>query len=294
LAATLNQLPSVLDVDIEIDRSLQKISSNSLLSPSVSSNSAYALVGDRIYQQSDFGSEPVTEFDQYLKSYPATDFGVSEDQRQIALIGAGGLAVAYPGTRAAALRIVDNRQSLTTPVIDGYKLTWSMSHDAGHGIRVFSGQRSVASFTPNWMRRLDNKQFALSPDESRLLVSGHNKDTSYLYAVAISRNVLGIPTLAPKAKLLVSRVAEGIMANWVSDTDIVYSAFARSGTTSPVVQTIGGSSVELPSFTASVSLAASAGGQSVYLVTSNGELYTNRNQGWVFLRKGVSAIHFAH
>jgi hypothetical protein len=284
----------VLDVDIQVDRSLQKISRSALLSTSAPGSTAYSLAGGHLYQQSDFGSDAVTEFDHYLTNFDATDFAVSEDLKQLALVGKGGLAVAYPGTRAATLRVVDKRQSLAAPLLDSYRLIWSLSHDAGHGIRVFNGQLSVASFTPGWMRGLGNKQFSLSPDETRLLVSGHRSNTSYLYAVGVSRNGLGVPTLAPVPKLLLSRPTEGIMANWVSDVDFVYNTYSTTGTSSPVLQTIGGTSIELPSFNASVALAASSGGRAVYLVTSNSDLYAMRNQGWVFLRKGVSAVHFAH
>ena len=291
---TLTQLPAVLDVNIEIDRSLQQISLLNQLDISLPSNSAFALINKNIYEQTDYKSDLVSGFHDYIVKSGAFDFALNENQSEIALLGKAGLFVAYPRSRDAALKLVDNRQNLASPAIDGYKLVWSMQADAGHGIRVFNSSKNVASFSPRWMRPLSNKHFAISPDNARLLVSGYLNGNSYLYGVGIVRNNLGIPILSKVPKLLAVRGSLALDINWVSQSDVIVSSYSSTGTQTPEQLTIGGESKGIPDFAASVRLAASSNGEIVYLLTKNNELYENRNQGWVLIRKEVSAIHFAH
>jgi hypothetical protein len=290
---TLTQLPSVLDVNIEIDRSLQQISLLNQLDISLPSNSAFALINKNIYEQTDYKSDLVSGFHDYIVKSGAFDFSLTENQSEIALLGKSGLFVAYPRSRDAALKLIDKRSNLASPAIDSYKLIWSMQADAGHGIRVFNSSKYVASLSPKWMRPLSNKHFAISPDSARLLVSGYLGGSSYLYVVGIVRNNLGIPTLAQVPKLLAVRGSLALDVNWVSQSDVIISSYSSTGTQTPEQLTVGGESQGIPDFAASVRLAASSNGEVIYLLAKNNELYENRNQGWVLIRKDVTAIHFA-
>jgi hypothetical protein len=294
LYQTLTQLPSVIDVAIEVDRSPQQVSSLNQLSVSEPGSTAYALIHGDIYLQVDSRSQLLSGYRGYLKDSQAYDFALNDSQSEFAALGKDGLYLAFPHTRSAALKLVDIRQNLVSPVIDSFQMLWSMQSDSGHGIRVFDGTKNVASFSPNWMRPLGNKHFAVSPDDARLLVSGSSNGTAYLYAVGISRNYLGVPSLSSTPKLLATRSAMGLDVNWVSPSDVVMVNYSSAGTQTPEQLTVGGDSVNLTPFAASVSLAASAGGQVIYLLTPSTELYTNRNQSWVFVRRAVQAIHFGH
>ena len=291
--ATLTQLPTVLDVNIQIDRSPQQISSVNQPQRQSPSTTAFALVGGEIYVQGESAGKPLASMHEYLARSQAYDFAITEDQSFLALLGKEGLSLAYPGTRAAGLKLVDTRQNLTTPAIDPHDFVWSLSAESGHGFRVFNGRVAVATFSPSWMRPLNNKRFAISPDGARLLVSGSFGGKSLLYAIGIIRNENGVPHLTDVPVLLSVARSEAIEINWVSDTDFVMTQLALSGSQNPQLVTLGGGSTNLPAFSSSSRLAASASGQIIYLLTNSGELFTIRNQGWAYLRGEVRAIHFA-
>ena len=291
--ATLTQLPTVLDVNIQIDRSPQQISSVNQPQRQSPSTTAFTLIGHDIYVQGEAAGKPLTGLHDYLARSKAYDFAITEDQGFLALLGKEGLSLAYPGTRAAGLKLVDTRRNLTTPAIDAHDFVWSLSKDRGHGFRVFNGRVAVATFSPAWMRSLQNKRFSISPDGARLLVSGSVDGQSYLYATGIIRNENGVPRLADTKVLLSSAKSEAIEINWVSDIEFVMTQSALAGSQNPQLVTLGGVSTNLPAFSSSSRLAASASGQIIYLLTSVGELFTIRNQGWAYLRGDVRAIHFA-
>ena len=290
---TLIQLPTVINVRIEIDRSPQLIGTADGELVTQPSSSSFALINKNLYSFNNYKFSLIAGYHGYLTESRATDFALNESQTEFVVVGRDGLSVAFPHTRGAALKLLDVRPNLVTPIIDSGQLVWSMQSDSGHGIRVFDNYKNVASFSPNWMHGLSNKHFAVSPDDARLLVSGYQNGKSLLYAVPIIRDAKGIPKLGIP-KLITTRSSLAIDINWVSQSDIVISNYSSTGTQIPEQLTIGGEGTAFPAFDASVSLAASSNGSQVFLLTKGSELYQNRNLGWVLVRRNISAFHFAH
>ena len=110
--------------------------------------------------------------------------------------------------------------------------------------------------------------------------------------MAIERNEKSEPVRFGAPKLVLGSSAAITNASWAGEVDLAVNSTRANGLAAPAITTVGGATTNLATIQGAVSIVASNGTSSVYVLSRDGTMYQYRGATWNLVQSSVSALHF--
>lgn len=292
ISATLEQLANVYNVDIQIERTPQDIATIKPPIPAEVSMSPVALTSSGLVHLAANVNTSVIGSKQLLAQVGATDFALSYDEQFLAMLGPDGAYLAKLGQVGNNAKRIDGRGGLLAPVFDIQGFVWSSSAMVGQGVVVTDRLGKRISFNPGWLTGTDRLAFSISREGSRATVLVRTEGGTQLYVMAIERNEKSEPVRFGAPKLVLGSSAAITNASWAGEVDLAVISTRANGLAAPAITTVGGATTNLATIQGAVSIVASNGTSSVYVLSRDGTMYQYRGATWNLVQSSVSALHF--
>lgn len=291
LLATLSQIPGVSDVQVLVERTPQDIvdlppvdtASNNETPIGLSSNQLRHIGGSRAAIRNSSYS---------LNRVSPTGFALTPDESRLALRGRGGIWLAQLDSIGQAINLIDRRAGLLNPVFDVDGTLWSTGSSSKSALFTYAADGSARQIDSPWLASIKRKQFAISPEGSRIAFLESRKSGNVLWVAVIIRNPEGQPVGLGNPIEIDSVGAAVTSFAWANETKIAVLATDATGTVPKLMQ-VGGLSRSLPAVESAVEIAASNKGDSIYVRNIDGDAFQLRGNSWSLVAKDQDFIQFA-
>lgn len=291
LTATLNQLPNVFAVKIQIDHNPQDIALQNSQLPSPASYTPTILDAGGLRQV----SQPVTQdkVSEFAGKLQATDFASSADGNYVALASASGTSLVRANTLSSEIFSIDGRAGQLTPTIDNRNLVWTLPAKATEALQVHDATGNLVFSTAGWITKGEHIAFGISREGARFALLQKTKSGTVVYVAAIQRNQQGNPTgiYSPRRVALGSRELKSL--SWSGANSLAAIAVGGTSGDTPTTILIGGGILEMVALNQAKTMIAQTDSSSVYVLDKNGILFEYRGMSWLAVETGVFAAHFA-
>ena len=291
LTATLNQLPNVFSVRIQIDHNPQDIALQNSQLPYPSSYVPMLLDTEGIRQVSqDPQNDKVSAIAKRLR---ATDFGFSPDGNYLALSSASGIDLARVNTQTSALTRIDSRTGQLAPVIDNRSQIWTLPTKSSEGVQVHDVTGKLLFGYAGWLGQGEHLGFGISREGARIAVLLKTKNGTALYVASIKRDEQGYPVgiYSPR------RVDVGLgtlkSVSWAGPNSLAAIASGSPAGDLPTNIQIGGGSTEFTALTDAVAMLSQNDSSSTYVLDRNGILFEYRGMSWIPVETDIKKVHFS-
>jgi Lipoprotein LpqB beta-propeller domain/Sporulation and spore germination len=291
LVATLGQIAGVSDVQISVERTPQDIVD---LPPidSVSNNETPIGLSNNQLRHIGGSRAAVRNSSYSLNRVSPTGFALTSDESRLALRGEGGIWIAQLDSIGQAINLIDSRSGLLNPVFDVNGALWSTGASSKSALFTYSIDGAARQIESPWLASIKRKQFAISPEGSRIAFLESRKSGNVLWVAAIVRNTDGEPVGLGNPIEIDSVGAAVSSFAWANETKIAVLANDATGTVPKLLQ-VGGLSRSLPAVENAVEIAASNKGDSIYIRNIDGDVFQLRGNSWSLVAQDQSYIQFA-
>lgn len=219
----------------------------------------------------------------------ALDATLARGQRSTAVLAPDGVYLVVQG--GAEPLLLDSRPGLVSPAIDNSGFVWTVpASDASALIAYDRKGKQYPIAAPGFAGNAIS--FAISRDGSRVLMLLATDLGPRLYVAGIVRRA-GVPTQlsSPAISLPIGQGATALDATWVDDNSVAALTRVGSGASTVTLFEIGGPSKSLSRVAGGVSIVGGNGGSDgLRVMTSEGEVFLQRGNGWAYTGSKVTFI----
>ena len=290
LTATLNQLPNVFSVKIQIDHTPQTISLVNAQLPYPTAYEPMILQADGIRSAS--SAQLYARESAAALRIGANDFSYSSDGSYLALRSDAGVSVLKVNALSSELTKVDSRAKLLAPEVDNRSAIWTLPTDANQPLQAHDENGKLLFSWTGWITKGDHLAFGISREGSRLAVLLKTNKGSVAYVAAIKRNEVGVPIGIGTPVPLGVGLKNLISLTWSGDNSLAAISSAPKSLPLPVSIFVGGSYSLLSALSDAKQLLAQNDSSAIFALSSSGLLYAYRGMSWIVVATGVTAAHF--
>jgi hypothetical protein len=274
-------LPSGLSVSITINQNSQDIDGLGASQPKVNPRvDARALV----LREGEFGFlaatgksiTPIAGLSESIVALAPSAVVLSPSQTAAAALTSSGVYGLRVGDDA---RLLDPRQNLIEPSIDGSGHVWSVPADRPDELFVYNAQGGAVALPTPWQDAAGIAALSVSRDGTRVIALLSAAGGTRLVVAAVTR-ANGVPAGLGEAVQLAAGPGVPIDATWIDQSTVAYLAEQGSGEDRIVAHQIGGSSTPLESATGVTSITGSNLLRDLRALSADGSLMVQRGVGW--------------
>lgn len=294
IRATLTQLPNVYSVSIAVERGPQEIADLPNLTPTAPNDQAVILAGGELHLLTADVATPIAGTAELIDRTAAFDFAMTASTDWVALKSGSGIYRSHIGIFGSSPSLVDARPGQLAPMFDDQNFLWTMTKKAGEAVQITSPGGTRRSFKLGWLDAFPRRQFAISPEGSRIALLVGSGQTVRAYVASIIRAKDGVPLAlgAPIEVVGVSEIPKSV--SWSDENTIAVLHSLGDNTTGAGLYTIGGTMRDLSAIDSARTFEARANASAIYALDANRNLYTYRSITWSRLRSDVLAMHFVN
>ncbi|MCU1442459.1 MAG: hypothetical protein JWQ59_609 [Cryobacterium sp.] len=290
-AQLVNSLPTGLTVTIAVNQNSQEIADLGMAAPIVNPRvDARAL----ILRDGRFGFLAATGDDLTLipgisepvAALNPTAVTLAPGQAAAAVLAPGGV---YGVSAGDAPRLLDPRQGLVAPSIDGIGFVWSLPSDRPTELFVYTPAGEATAVPTSWPEATSIHSLRVSRDGTRLVALLTSGSDTRLVVAAVKRDK-GIPVGLGEPVELASFEGTPLDATWVDDVTVASLTRSPSGEERILAQKIGGVRTPLASAPESVSITGGNTLRELRSLSATGRLEIQRGVGWQARIEGVKLI----
>jgi hypothetical protein len=276
-----NSLPSGLSVSITINQNSQDIDELGASEPTVNPRvDARALV----LRDGEFGFlaatgktvTPLAGLSDTIVALAPSAVALSPSQTTAAVLTPAGVSGIRVGDDA---RLLDPRQNLIEPSIDGSGFVWSVPTDRPNELFVYSAQGAAVALPTPWQDATRIVSLQVSRDGTRVIALLSAAGESRLVVSAVRREN-GVPTGLGDAMQLGSGAGIPVDATWIDQSTVAYLSLLPNGENRIVAQEIGGTSSPLEAATNVIGITGSNLVRDLRALSADGSLLVQRGVGW--------------
>lgn len=286
-----NSLPSGLTVTITINRNSQEIAALGANEPVVNPRvDARALV----LRGSEFGFlaatgktiSPLPGLSEAVVALSPTAVTLSPSQTAAAALTAGGVYGIRVGDEA---RLLDPRQNLIAPAIDGAGYVWSVPADRPNELFAYNTQGAAVVVPAPWQDASTIAAFKVSRDGTRVIaLLGAAGQTRLVGAAVLRQN--GAPVGLGDPVQLAAETGTPVDATWIDQSTVAYLSVQPDGEDRIVSHELGGSSAPLESSTGVRAITGSNLLRDLRALAADGSLLVQRGVGWQTRIDGITLV----
>ncbi|MGY4859711.1 LpqB family beta-propeller domain-containing protein [Cryobacterium sp. AP23] len=286
-----NSLPSGLTVSITINQNSQDIDELGASEPEVNPRvDARALV----LRDGEFGFlaatgrtiTPLAGLSEGVIALAPTAVALSPSQTAAAALTPAGVYGIRVGDDAVLL---DPRQNLIEPSIDGSGFVWSVPADRPNELFVYSAQGAAVALPTPWQDASSIAALQVSRDGTRVIALLSAAGESRLVVAAVMREN-GVPTSLGEAVQLATGSGAPLDATWIDQSTVAYVTVQPNGEDRIVAHEIGGTSTPLESSTGISTITGSNLLRDLRALSADGSLLVQRGVGWQERIDGVTLV----
>jgi hypothetical protein len=290
-AQLVNSLPAGLTVTIAVNQNSQEIADLGMEAPIVNPRvDARAL----ILRDGRFGFLAATGDDLTLipgisepvAALNPTAVTLAPGQAAAAVLAPGGV---YGVSAGDAPRLLDPRQGLVAPSIDGIGFVLSVPSDRPTELFVYTPAGEATAVPTSWPEATSIHSLRVSRDGTRLVALLISGSDTRLVVAAVKRDK-GIPVGLGEPVELASLEGTPLDATWVDDVTVASLTRSPSGEERILAQKIGGVRTPLASAPESVSITGGNTLRELRSLSATGRLEIQRGVGWQARIEGVRLI----
>lgn len=239
----------------------------------------YVLAGDVVSQVQGADLEPVDRF------LPLSGFGTTaiatDDRGELVVARAGTTSVVRAPTVAAPSATLLTGTDLLAPTIDRFGWVWSGERSYDGGLRVATEDGVQASVPADWLEGRTVDSIRVSHDGTRIAVVSTEAGVSRIEVAAIVRDDSSVPVrLSDDALAIGASVQSASQVVWVDESTVAVLARGQSSGIPTVYEVpLSGRSSALSGVEGTEWVAAGRGLRSLYVATSDGELFGRTTSG---------------
>jgi hypothetical protein len=286
-----SSLPSGLSVTITINQNSQDIGGLGASQPKVNPRvDARAL----ILREGEFG---------FLAATGKSITPIAGLSESIVALGPSAVALSPSQTAAAALtpsgvygvrvgddaRLLDPRQNLIEPSIDGSGFVWSVPADRPDELFVYNAQGGAVALPTPWSDAGSIAALKVSRDGTRVVALLSAVGGNRLVVAAVTR-ANGVPSALGETVQLAAAPGVPLDATWIDQSTVAYLAEQGNGEDRIVAHQIGGTSIPLESTTGMTSITGSNLLRDLRALSADGSLMVQRGVGWQERISGVTLV----
>jgi hypothetical protein len=284
-------LPSGLSVSITINQNSQDIDDLGASQPKVNPRvDARALV----LRDGEFGFlaatgrsiTPIAGLSETIVSLVPSAVALSPSQTAAAALAPAGVYGVRVGDDA---RLLDPRQNLIEPSIDGSGYVWSVPGDRPNELFVYNAQGAAVALPTPWQDAASIAALKVSRDGTRVIALLSAGGQSRLVVAAITR-ADGVPVGLGETVQLATGPVTPVDATWIDQSTVAYLTTQSSGQNSIVAHEIGGTSIPLESATGITGITGSNLLRDLRALSADGSLLVQRGVGWQERIDGVTLV----
>jgi hypothetical protein len=286
-----NSLPSGLTVSITINQNSQDIDELGASEPEVNPRvDARALV----LRDGEFGFlaatgrtiTPLAGLSEGVIALAPTAVALSPSQTAAAALTPGGVYGVRVGDDAVLL---DPRQNLIEPSIDGSGFVWSVPADRPNELFVYSAQGAAVALPTPWQDASSIAALQVSRDGTRVIALLSAAGETRLVVAAVMREN-GVPASLGEAVQLAAASGTPLDATWIDQSTVAYVSAQANGEDRIVAHEIGGTSTPLESSTGLSTITGSNLLRDLRALSADGSLLVQRGVGWQERIDGVTLV----
>jgi len=292
LSATLDQLASVNQVQILVERSPQTINDVDARATSMAPSSPVLLTNDSFKHLT--GSVPpnFNQISGLAQTYEAVDFALSADEKYAALRAPDGVHLVLLSSIGTTPLLVDSRAKLIRPVFDRQGYLWSTGQTAGSQVRAIGLDGTAYTVAASWLALANREEVAISPEGARIAARIKTPSGDQVWVSTILRDRTGRPTALGKPIQLMASAKTPISIGWAGDSTVAVLDDNDGVRAIAYLATIGADSTATVGIENGVRILSSPVGE-LYALTRFGELDRYQSSNWERAAQSVVATHFA-
>jgi hypothetical protein len=276
-----NSLPSGLTVTITINRNSQDIAALGANEPEVNPRvDARALV----LRDGEFGFLAATGktinllpgLSESVAALAPSAVTLSPSQTAAAALTAAGVYGVRVGEDA---RLLDPRQNLIAPSIDGSGYVWSVPGDRPNELFVYTPQGAAQAIPTPWQDTSAISALKISRDGTRVIALLSTAGELRLVVAAVLREN-GAPVGLGDPVQLATDTGTPVDATWIDQATVAYLSRQPDGEDRIIAHEIGGTSEQLESSTGIRSITGSNLLRDLRALSADGSLLVQRGIGW--------------
>jgi Lipoprotein LpqB beta-propeller domain/Sporulation and spore germination len=290
IAATLEQLTDVTNVEISIQRTPQTINQYVDGQPPSLGSSPVALTDLGLFRLNSSGAQAIVGTGSKVAELHPTDFAYAQSQSKAAFVTANGVRVYKLDLFNDQGHLVDARPGQLSPSIDPQGGVWTLNSQKGVPFIVTGTKRVV--LRNNWVDGIP-VSFAVSPEGARVAVVYLLDKLKLTYVFPVERNKGGEPVSLGKPIQVTSAPNNSDKVTWA---DSVTLALLTPGSPSgfvPCLVTIGGQLNAATSIDLAKSVTVNDNGQ-LFVLQPDGNVIESRGSTWVTIAQKVLALHVSN
>lgn len=295
IRATLTQLTSVSSVNIFIERSPQDIIDAPIPTRTRTTFNPFALTEEALYRVSNTTAAKLQSSEAIVAELKPTKFAVSQDESLVAFSTERGVELANLGGVAAEPRLVDTRTGLLTPHFDSFGYLWSIgTSPAASLLAIRNANESEIASAQNWLSGVFRRDFAISPEGSRIIFSVESANQTQIAVAVIRRDESGLPIEIGPPRFLQQVEGDVVDITWGDETTVAALTRQVGQDPAPYLITLGGEQVRFAGLADAVELAVANPNTQVYARTGSGGVYHYRGVSWNLAFENARALHFVN
>lgn len=295
IRATLTQLTSVSSVNIFIERSPQDIIDAPIPTRTRTTFNPFALTEEALYRVSNTTAAKLQSSEAIVAELKPTKFAVSQDESLVAFSTERGVELANLGGVAAEPRLVDTRTGLLTPHFDSFGYLWSIgASPAASLLAIRNANESEIASAQNWLSGVFRRDFAISPEGSRIIFSVESANQTQIAVAVIRRDESGLPIEIGPPRFLQQVEGDVVDITWGDETTVAALTRQVGQDPAPYLITLGGEQVRFAGLADAVELAVANPNTQVYARTGSGGVYHYRGVSWNLAFENARALHFVN
>mgnify|MGYP000033979715 CR=1 FL=1 len=287
IAATLEQLTDVTNVEISIQRTPQTITQYVDGQPPRMGTSPIALTSNGLVRLNTSGAQAIAGTESKVALLQPTDFAYSQNQNRVAFVSASGVYVYKLDVFNDLGKLVDGRPNQLSPSYDPQGNVWTLSATKGAPFVVTGNERTVLRNT--WVDGVP-VSFSVSPEGARVAVVYQQEKASYTYVFPVERNKSGKVVYLGKPIKITAVPVNSNQVSWADSVTLALIAPSVPNGYIPCLVTVGGQLNASTAIEAASSLAVNGTGQ-IFVLQPNGNVVESRGTSWVTIAQNILALH---
>ena len=250
---------------------------------------------EALYRVSNTTAAKLQSSEAIVAELKPTKFAVSQDESLVAFSTERGVELANLGGVAAEPRLVDTRTGLLNPHFDSFGYLWSIgASPAASLLAIRNANESEIASAQNWLSGVFRRDFAISPEGSRIIFSVESANQTQIAVAVIRRDESGLPIEIGPPRFLQQVEGDVVDITWGDETTVAALTRQVGQDPAPYLITLGGEQVRFAGLADAVELAVANPNTQVYARTGSGGVYHYRGVSWNLAFESARALHFVN
>jgi hypothetical protein len=287
IAATLEQLTDVTNVEISIQRTPQTISQYVDGQPPSLGSSPIALTSSGLVRLNASGAQAIAGTASKVLATHPTDFAFSQTQNRMALVTPSGVHIYALDSFNDSGRVVDRRANQLSPSFDPEGALWSLPSTQGAPFVVSGDTRVVLQ--NQWVSGIPTS-FSISPEGARVAVVYLIDKIKQTYVFPIERNKSGEAVSLGEPILVTSAPKNSDKVTWADNVTLALITPAKPTGFIPCLVTISGLLNASTAIESASAITVNGTGQ-LYILQPDGNVVESRGSIWTTIAQNILALH---